>query len=165
MTFHVFTWSGRNSPAARLDAADQLSNHIRILRTSTDSPIHIVAHSHAGNIVFCAARNEAIAKQISSVMCLSTPFLHITPRALGSTLALKLEVTAGLAAMTLVVAMSARIWPALTTEFYRLARTGSWSDYLFSIVPIGIIAGLLAAGFMRLFRTAHIVRSHAAIDA
>jgi hypothetical protein len=154
-TFHTFGWSGANSPAARLRATARLADCIRDIRRQRNSCIHVVAHSHAGNIALCAARDEEIARQLSSITCLSTPFLHIAPRELGPALALKLELTAALAVISLLFLLCAWIWPTEASEAIRLSRTGSWAFYVFGVLPTGLIAGLLVKVVMRLFQAGH----------
>lgn len=153
--FHVFNWSGANAPAARLKAADRLADYIRNVCRQRKACVHLVAHSHAGNIALYAARDPQVAAQVSSIICLSTPFLHIAPRELGPALALKLELTAGLAVISALFLLCAWIWPAAAAEAYQFSRNGSWQFYVFSVTPVGLLAGLLVLGLIRLFRAAH----------
>lgn len=153
--FHVFNWSGANAPTARLKAADRLADYIRNIHRQRKTRVHLVAHSHAGNIALYAARDPQIAAQVSSIICLSTPFLHIAPRELGPALALKLELTAGLAVVSALFLLCAWIWPAAAAEAYQLSRNGSWQFYVFAVIPVGLLAGLLVLGVMWLFRAAH----------
>jgi hypothetical protein len=71
-------WSGDNSEVERRRGAYELANHIRFLQRERDvSRIHIVAHSHGGNVVRRALRyvNDPRWK-VGVVVCLGTPFLH-----------------------------------------------------------------------------------------
>lgn len=72
----TFRWSGRNTHSARLTAADDLGR--MILSATSEYPeakVHVIAHSHGGNIAFYACRNSAVAKCVTSIACISTPFI------------------------------------------------------------------------------------------
>lgn len=76
-------WSGENSEVDRRRGAYELANHIRFLQRHPDvSRIHIVAHSHGGNVARRALRylNDPLRK-IGTVVCLGTPFLHFADTA------------------------------------------------------------------------------------
>ncbi len=44
---------------------------------------YVIAHSHGGNVAMLAARDGSIASRLAGVVCISTPFLIVAPRALG----------------------------------------------------------------------------------
>jgi len=116
---HVFEWRGANSPGVRLAAADALNEFLYELRREhPDNPLFVIAHSHAGNVVLYAARKSRDRSTLDGVVFLSTPFLHVKPRTLGSRLANKLEFTAslvfvGLLFVTSVLVSSSGDWSAL----------------------------------------------------
>src|ERR1700754_3163859 len=48
----LFRWSGLNSEQARVDAAEDLAAYLAIhLKNEDIERVHIIAHSHGGNIV------------------------------------------------------------------------------------------------------------------
>lgn len=84
-----FEWSGRNSHAARLSGGTELAEYLRSLRLSyPTASLHIVAHSHGGNVVMYALRSTEIRDSLKSVVCLGTPFIVAYPRNVRSTLRL-----------------------------------------------------------------------------
>jgi len=127
--FEPLDWSGRNSVGARAKAARSLRGKLIDLNASSrDRKVHIVAHSHAGNIVSYALdafseprlhikeegetirkvlheENESIRDMIASVTFLSTPFLHIAPLKLEKKLGLSLLVILTLI-LTLIIFFS-----------------------------------------------------------
>jgi hypothetical protein len=82
---YALDWSGENSLVARARAADMLATHVRELaRLGTDVPHFIIAHSHGGNVALNALRHSATASLVRGVACLSTPFLYVRTRRIGS---------------------------------------------------------------------------------
>jgi hypothetical protein len=80
-----FVWSGRNRHLARLRAAEALRGHINECEQRFPGCRQIlIAHSHGGNVVMYALRDEQVRQRISGVVCLSTPFFVVRPRNLGS---------------------------------------------------------------------------------
>ena len=74
-----FPWSGGNSPTKRLSASDDLRREILKERECLpNAQIHLIAHSHGGNVAFYASRG--IESDITSMTCLSTPFILLVPR-------------------------------------------------------------------------------------
>jgi hypothetical protein len=153
---HPFNWSGANAPQGRLTAARQLAALTERIRAERPhSHIHLIAHSHAGNVALYATRDAAFRSRLSSLVCLSTPFLHIYPRDLGPKLAKRLEIAAGFSVAFLVVVACWLLWPTAVAEAYRLAREGTWLTYALGVIPTGLILGLIAVGSMRLFSDVH----------
>lgn len=139
---HVFNWSGANTPSARLKAAAGLAGLVRELKAChPQALIHIVAHSHGGNISFYAARETDVAAAISSIACLSTPFLHVVPRELGTWLAKKLNTTVNFFAFVVVFMLV-----AISVAF--LAPHGGWDLGPTTLGLIEIGAGLLIGGLV-----------------
>jgi len=76
-------WSGGNAEVERRQGAYDLARHLRALQSDdTVRSIHIVAHSHGGNVVRRAMRymNDPTRK-LGRVITLGTPFLHFNDRA------------------------------------------------------------------------------------
>ncbi len=75
-------WSGLNSEVERRRGAYDLAKHIRALQSDPAvRRIHLVAHSHGGNVVRRALRylNHPRHK-LGKVVCLGTPFLHFADK-------------------------------------------------------------------------------------
>lgn len=141
----VFDWLGANSPDVRLAAADRLNDFLEELRRQKPAArVYLIAHSHAGNVVLYAAQRAKESGGIHGAVCLSTPFLHVAPRVLGAGLAQKLELTASLAFMSLILVTYALVWPASAWSAYLLFHSGSWRGFWLTFVPIGLAGGLLA---------------------
>lgn len=79
-----FPWSGRNSFKAREEAIRNLRKQIlQDPGRDPDTKLFLIAHSHGGNIAYSAACEPDLQGRIHGVICLSTPFLQASPRALG----------------------------------------------------------------------------------
>jgi predicted alpha/beta hydrolase family esterase len=140
----AFDWQGANSPGARLTAADRLNEYLEGL--SQENPharIYLVAHSHAGNVVLYAAQHGKALHRICGAVFLSTPFLHISPRILGSGLAQKLELTASLGALVLVSLACALIWPRSAWKVYLFFHSASLQAFFLAFMPLCLAVGLL----------------------
>lgn len=99
-----FEWSGRNSPSARLNAAEKLRKDLR--RAIDEYPAakqFIIAHSHGGNVALYALRDGNLLANISGLVCLSTPFLYARKRDLGPHLDEMLVLISGYGAMATVL--------------------------------------------------------------
>ena len=78
-----FGWSGDNSEVGRRQGAFELAAYLRALQEDEEiGTIHIVAHSHGGNVVRRAMRylNTPHGK-LGAFVCVGTPFLHFNDRA------------------------------------------------------------------------------------
>lgn len=75
----AFRWSGRNTHGARISAGEELAGLID--RWATDLPsgagVHLIGHSHGGNVALYAQAICRHKEKIKSIACLGTPFLHI----------------------------------------------------------------------------------------
>jgi hypothetical protein len=77
-------WSGGNHFKARREAAEKLRAHVLRKRDGLEGAKHVVvAHSHAGNIVFYAARDPAVNDRLAAVVTLAVPFIVARRRNLG----------------------------------------------------------------------------------
>ena len=76
-----FEWSGKNKGAARLKAAEDLKQLLRLKISAGIKPIFLVAHSHGGNIAKQAYHELPKCYQ-SRVFCIlmATPFLKLEQR-------------------------------------------------------------------------------------
>lgn len=79
--FDQFGWNGRNTHEARISEGEKLLERLRDLRSKfADARIVVVAHSHGGNVLLYAGRDDAFASLVDEVITLATPYLEITPR-------------------------------------------------------------------------------------
>src|SRR5262245_43134822 len=69
-----FYWSGRNTHAARIDAGARLARIIE--KEQPGTKIHIVGHSHGGNVALSAV-NQLRAGTVTSVILLANPNMAI----------------------------------------------------------------------------------------
>jgi len=65
-----FRWSGKNSDVARLKAGDDLARAIE--RDSPQRPVHLIGHSHGGNVALVAV-NRLSRRGVESVVLLANP--------------------------------------------------------------------------------------------
>jgi carboxylesterase len=65
-----FQWSGRNTHAARIDAGTDLAHMIE--KEKPGRKVHIVGHSHGGNVALSAV-NQLKAGTVASVILLANP--------------------------------------------------------------------------------------------
>jgi hypothetical protein len=78
--WHSFNWSGANNHKARELAANDLQRQLAALARSGENNIHIISHSHGGNVALmalCAQQSPSAA--VRTVTCLSTPFFIAEP--------------------------------------------------------------------------------------
>lgn len=147
VVFNALSWSGANSTDARLKAARQLSTCLKTQHQKhPNAKLHILAHSHAGNIAMYAAKDPQIGALISSLICFSTPFLHISPRALGERLGKRLELLASIAFTTITLAMAAfmsmHIWQLTGRGLLDMLQQNIW--FGIAAMAIGSSAALAA---------------------
>ena len=84
--FEYFEWTGGFTVRARARASIELREDLRHRFAQHDRADHyIVAHSHGGNVVLSAldpnVAGSEFSKRVKMVICLSTPFLTVYPRA------------------------------------------------------------------------------------
>lgn len=76
-----FFWSGVNSHEARLSAGRDLAERLADLASKAPGRlVHLVTHSHGGNVALYALRSDAAAAVVGSITFLGTPFFHVIPR-------------------------------------------------------------------------------------
>jgi hypothetical protein len=80
-------WSGMNTHQARIDAAEGVKKHMFEMATMYPLSKHfVVAHSHGGNVVLYALRDETVRNAVAGVITMGTPFVTCRPRLLTSTM-------------------------------------------------------------------------------
>mgnify|MGYP001260871740 CR=1 FL=1 len=74
-----FRWSGRNTYGARIAAGKELAGLIDqwVTNLPLGAGLHLIGHSHGGNVALYAQAISRNNKKIKSIACLGTPFLHI----------------------------------------------------------------------------------------
>jgi hypothetical protein len=143
----TFEWSGRNSHAARLTAGAELARYLRVLKA--DNPralIHVVAHSHGGNVAAYAMRDPDARGAVASVICLGTPHILAHRRDLEPTIRV-CRYTAIVVGVAL--SMLSALWGLM--GFY-LTYVG-YGELPFTVLN-AVIAGAMALLFVRWRRRA-----------
>jgi hypothetical protein len=150
-SIEAFTWSGRNSNGARMQAARELAEwtDARLAKAQREEsgPVrhYVIAHSHGGNVVLYACRFRSFADHLSKLVCLSTPFLSArrrhSSRGILGTLVFGIFVSVGVAlwlrGLSPLVAVSVAFAgllacaPFMGSVLDRFdVRAGALSDYL-----------------------------------
>jgi hypothetical protein len=84
IAIYPFRWSGGNDHSDRQQAALCLTEKLKqCQKKHPDAKHFVIAHSHAGNIAFYAARDESIRKKLAGIVTLATPFIIARRRNLG----------------------------------------------------------------------------------
>ncbi|WP_340646227.1 hypothetical protein [Phenylobacterium sp.] len=77
----TFRWSGANHHGARLQAGAELAMMLQSLcATWPAARLHLISHSHGGNVVLYAARRLDPQAQVATIAFLGTPFLNVRRR-------------------------------------------------------------------------------------
>ncbi len=107
-----FCWSGKNRHTKRIQAGDELREHLIELITSykntgVNVEHHIIAHSHGGNVALYALRdrgdeNDALLADVK-LITLATPFLFMRERPLSKLLFLILPLSCWVSYLDLTV--------------------------------------------------------------
>jgi hypothetical protein len=80
-SIRAFIWSGANSHTARVRAGRDLAEFAnKLCLTEGIQRIWCVAHSHGGNVVLYALRDERFSARLAGIAFLGTPFLLIRRR-------------------------------------------------------------------------------------
>lgn len=96
----VFSWSGRNRHGARTKAGVALRDELLgIIETHPSRPIHLVGHSHGGNVALYALASDDPALASVAVTTMATPFVSVEelrwPRRVWVLLAIMAVLTTG----------------------------------------------------------------------
>jgi hypothetical protein len=84
--FNPFTWSGKNTHSARLQAAADLrAGLLESLRANSNARHFLICHSHGGNVALYAMHDLAEASRISGIVCMGTPFITCKPCSIDPT--------------------------------------------------------------------------------
>lgn len=93
----------------------------------------IVAHSHGGNVVLYALRDQTVADSVRGVVCLSTPFIHCRERDLGPAGFMPIFVLALIAIGVPLTLGIQKVFPSVHLQIALLAA---------SALTAGVVAGL-----------------------
>jgi len=137
---YALDWSGRNSPAARREAAVVLNKYLNDLNLEFAAvPITLVAHSHGGNIALAAVAIASVNN--ASVVCLSTPFLRTHPRTFPKSSELMLVLLVVM--LTIVFATAVVILSA-----HSLGLSG-FDEFKVAIGCADLVAAIVAINFLK----------------
>lgn len=80
-------WSGTNTLSGRAQGAQRVAEKVAsTLELYPNARIVLIAHSHGGNVCLSAVDSlcsQAETSRLAAVVCLATPFVHVTVRDLG----------------------------------------------------------------------------------
>lgn len=140
LDYVIFNWSGANRVASREQASDSLFNLVtKICQENQGARIHLCTHSHAGNIaMMMLAKHEHL--KISSLICLSTPFIIASKRNL-----LSKENKALFTAVVIYIAFNLLTILSRYSETYLEPKVG-W--IAIPTISILLVASILGAFFL-----------------
>lgn len=150
-------WSGANSALEREKGADKLSDYIRRCDKTYQGRIHLIGHSHGGNVA-----NEAIdalrwgrrlkkRERIASVTTVGTPFFKISTGRLESIAGIVfLGITILLSLIALVFGVTMAVMMA-TGELSLQSAENEIQDLATTTLTHGFILALIAAEVTALF--------------
>jgi hypothetical protein len=76
-----FYWSGSNSHTSRISAGKELAQQLRgLINRRPGLRIHLIAHSHGGNVILYALEEPGISAHVCSISFLGTPFIEAARR-------------------------------------------------------------------------------------
>lgn len=106
VTVEEFRWSGSNSHEGRISAGEALARRIDALASSMkrSAGVHLIGHSHGGNVALYARDRTAHQDRIKSIAFLGTPFLHMQIRAVAAEIKIWTVVTISLVSIILYAA-------------------------------------------------------------
>jgi hypothetical protein len=113
VTLSYLDWSGRNTVSARIVASEGLAEFLRA--DALKHPLarrFVIAHSHGGTVALLALRDPTLQDLLDGVICLSTPFLLVRPRALShiQSLIVKYGPAVAIAINSALIAYPLRSW-------------------------------------------------------
>ncbi|HEY6507372.1 MAG TPA: alpha/beta fold hydrolase [Vicinamibacterales bacterium] len=145
--FDAFLWSGANRHTARVAAGRELADYLdAALAQMPTRPVFVIGHSHGGTVITHALRERPhLARALSGIVLLSTPFIQIRRRPHAAAVATLLSLLYFFGFMwgvgRLQVWMSAWGVPTWLVPIVNLALiVGALSAYI-SVVSAGEPAG------------------------
>lgn len=119
-TIQKFVWDGQNSFRSRRDAANALAAKINsFLQTNASGRVHIVAHSHGGNIALLAVQQIVQIDRVASISTIGTPFisLRVKPWATPAFIATSLSIWSFVFTVAILNVLSIKEAPAYISMF------------------------------------------------
>jgi hypothetical protein len=139
--FRTFTWSGRNSHLARLQAGVELRSDLEAsIAHYPNAKQFVIAHSHGGNVALYALRDQRLQAWIDGLVTFATPFLSCRPRDLGTRFALLGVILPGFA-MTIVFPFCAGV---LVFAGFLIQQLLPRAGFVFGVVFVLELVVLLA---------------------
>jgi hypothetical protein len=87
LTITRFSWSGINSHAERILAAEKFGRFVREWCSSKEKTrLLVIAHSHGANVVRYALRDPFVARKVPAVLAIAAPFIEVGVRDLAESL-------------------------------------------------------------------------------
>src|SRR5690606_16741418 len=115
INFYKLQWSGANTAISRERAANELSNHIQIIRNTHKNSFHfIIGHSHGGNVILYSMKQRTISCMVDGVICISTPFIVPINRYYGCHPALLISIISFSIGSILTLLLMIMISPTIT---------------------------------------------------
>ncbi|TKB24220.1 hypothetical protein FCL47_18710 [Desulfopila sp. IMCC35006] len=131
--FRPFLWSGENSFAGRLAAAEDLRKFLQEgIEQSPGGRQVIIAHSHGGNVTMKALENCEYAQNIDAVVCLATPFIMTRLRQFGEHSMLVIVLAKWLTCVLLGIAVSMMMTNVLGAD-----KVGYWGVIALALMLLG----------------------------
>lgn len=163
-----FLWSGANSASARERGADELAKLIKRIAGKYRDGVHLVGHSHGGNVANEAAvllrwgrRKTRAQERIASLTTIGTPFLNARTGPLQAIAGFLFTIVAWLSVpLYALITLMLLLWAAGDADLHGVfsPELGEPSWVTFSIValllglPLAFMLRLAIRGFRRIFR-------------
>ncbi len=141
--FDPFPWSGVNRHNARVEAGRDLADHLDTLLAETPRrPVFVIGHSHGGTVITHALRaRPSLARSLSGVVLLSTPFIQVRRRPHATALGVLLASVSAFGAIWLIGQVN--VW---------LTRL-ELPNWMVGLVMLALAVGTLSAWLSMLYET------------
>lgn len=171
---HPHLWSGANSARAREEGADKLADAIKRLTRTYGGQVHVVGHSHGGNVANEAADllrwgRRKKGDRIASMTTVGTPFFRSSMGALSSASGFAFLALTALIGIPFAIALIVLLYVYVTEPNVR-ADLGSDAWLVWTILGVGltsliVMARLAIQGARRILRPRAIETSKRSIHA
>lgn len=166
---HAFRWSGANSALARAKGARALAATVRRLSRRHDR-VHIVAHSHGGNVANIAADrlrwgSSSGRASLASVTAVGTPFIRRRVSWFAQASAVLFLLVSILASASWVL----QVGPSLLVQSDAVRSQEFWFSFAVAagviVFAMGVMMAVASEGLNRVFLPNPQLRSHNSIFA